>query len=169
LLSDCHRRIERFLGILQKVVEQAAGGGPLNDEQRRAVDAALEYFRSAAPRHTADEEESLFPLLRASNEPAAQAALRAVEALEHDHQAASAGHAEVETLYRRWIERGRLDVDQAGRLARVLADLRNLYRRHIEVEDREIFPLAGRVLSGEQLARLGRQMAERRGLSPAAR
>jgi uncharacterized protein (DUF2249 family)/hemerythrin-like domain-containing protein len=163
LLSDCHRRIERFLGILETVVARAAGQ-PLNDEQRRAVEAALEYFRTAAPRHTADEEESLFPLLRASNSPGAAAALRTVQTLEDEHAAANVAHAEVESWYRHWIELGSLSDQQTQALSRVLQSLREMYRRHIEVEDHEIFPLAGRVLGGEQLAQLGKQMAERRGL-----
>jgi hemerythrin-like domain-containing protein len=39
-----------------------------------------------------------------------------------------------------------------------------MYQRHIAVEDHELFPLAGRVLSGEQLVQVGEQMARRRGL-----
>ena len=163
LLSDCHRRIERFLGILETVVARAAGR-PLDREQRRAMEAALEYFRAAAPRHTADEEESLFPLLRASDSPGAAAAIAIVQTLEDEHAVANAAHAEVESWYRRWIELGSLSAPQTQALSRVLQSLREMYRRHIEVEDHEIFPLAGQVLSEEQLARLGEQMARRRGL-----
>jgi hypothetical protein len=41
----------------------------LNEEQRGAFEAALRYFREAAPKHTADEEESLFPRLRRIGAP----------------------------------------------------------------------------------------------------
>ena len=64
MLKDCHRRIESFLGILCVVVERAQGRS-LTGEERDAVQAALQYFRSGGQRHTADEEESLFPRLRA--------------------------------------------------------------------------------------------------------
>ena len=64
LLSDCHRRVERFLGLLARVAAEGRGG-LLDRRQREALEAALRYFREAAPRHTADEEESLFPRLRA--------------------------------------------------------------------------------------------------------
>ena len=47
LLSDCHRRIERFLEMLKKVAEQG-GADAINDEGRRAVDAASNI--SAPPR-----------------------------------------------------------------------------------------------------------------------
>ena len=164
LLSDCHRRIERFLEILQKVVEQARGN-PLNDEQRRAVNAALEYFRVAAPRHTADEEDSLFPLLRNSDNSAAQKALAMVEQLEHEHEKANAAHDEVDQLYRAWMDAHGLDAQRTARLREVLHELREMYSRHIDVEERQVFPLAGQVLDQNQLAQVGRQMAERRGIN----
>ena len=163
LLSDCHRRIELFLGVLQKIVEQA-GDGPLNDRHRIAVETALQYFRTAAPRHTADEEESLFPLLRASGDPRAKVAIQIVQELEHEHASANVAHDEVDTLYRQWINAGHLSVDQRRQLTALLEQLRDMYKRHIGVEDHQVFPLAGRVLSQEQLAQLGSQMAQRRGL-----
>ena len=166
LLSDCHRRIENFLAILQRVVDQA-DGAPLNDEQRRAIDVALEYFRSAAPRHTADEEQSLFPLLRGSDRPDVQAALQTVQALERDHEAADQAHAEIDAAFGQWIEAGSLTPAQTTQLVRTLGWLRQLYARHIAVEDQEIFPLAAQVLTPQELAQIGKQMAERRGVSPA--
>jgi hemerythrin-like domain-containing protein len=107
----------------------------------------------------------LFPLLRASGEPAVQTAMRAVQVLEQEHAAANVAHAEVEFWYRRWIELGPLAAPQTRKLARVLHELREMYRRHIDMEDQKIFPLAGEVLSREQLAQLGKQMAQRRGLT----
>jgi hypothetical protein len=48
MLTDCHRRIESFLGILRTVVEHARGRG-LTGEERDAVQAALQYFRRRFP------------------------------------------------------------------------------------------------------------------------
>jgi hemerythrin-like domain-containing protein len=62
MLGDCHRRIERFLNALLTVATSAKGG-PLTSEQQTALAASLRYFLEAAPKHTADEEESLFPRL----------------------------------------------------------------------------------------------------------
>lgn len=163
LLSDCHRRIERFLEMLQKVAAQGAASA-LNDEQRRAVDTALEYFRTAAPRHTADEEESLFPMLRAIGSADSSAALQIVESLEQDHAAANLAHAEVDRLFGVWIGQGGLDESQSKKLSLLLRELREMYRQHIAVEDNDLFPLAARVLRPEQLKELGKQMAQRRGL-----
>src|ERR1035437_5349513 len=82
LLQDCHRRIEHFLKVLQRV---AATDDALDSEHRAALEAALLYFRDAAPKHTRDEDESLFPRLRQAGGAEARAALRCVESLESDH------------------------------------------------------------------------------------
>src|SRR5215468_10167073 len=83
LLSDCHRRIEMFLGSLERVA--GATERPLNSESQQALEAALRYFREAAPRHTADEEESLFPRLRRLQGSDVHIALRQLDSLEADH------------------------------------------------------------------------------------
>jgi hemerythrin-like domain-containing protein len=166
LLSDCHRRIERFLEQLLRVVEAqtAQPGAALTAEQRVALTVALRYFREAAPMHTRDEEESLFPRLRLSASPAARAALKAVQTLEEDHAAADALHATVETLGQRWLLLGVLDEVDMARLWDLLTQLRTMYQRHIAVEDKRLFPLAGRLLTDEQQAEIGREMAARRGI-----
>ena len=79
-MSDCHRRIEHFLHLLI-VVTQQARGRTLSTEQRDAMEVALRYFEEAEPKHTADEEESLFPRLRASQHPKAPEALALTVAL----------------------------------------------------------------------------------------
>lgn len=167
LLSDCHRRIENFLGALHKIAVDA--GQTLDERQRKAAEAALTYFRTAAPRHNADEEQSLFPLLRACESTEARAAMETVDALERDHATADPVHARIDTLYRRWIDARSITPPDRTQLMNDLESLREMYRRHIEVEDRQIFPLAGQVLSREQLHRVGQEMAGRRGVSPQKR
>lgn len=49
------------------LVVQRADARPLSAEETDAVNAALQYFRSRGERHTADEEVSLFPRLRAAS------------------------------------------------------------------------------------------------------
>ena len=60
MLGDCHRRIERFLSVLVKLASDRPGVA-LDEREGDALSASLRYFREAAPKHTADEEESLFP------------------------------------------------------------------------------------------------------------
>ena len=67
LLSDCHRRVEMFLGMLVAVADVI--DHPVTADTGRLLDSALRYFVQAAPKHTADEEESLFTRLRQIRDP----------------------------------------------------------------------------------------------------
>jgi hemerythrin-like domain-containing protein len=159
LLSDCHRRIEQFLGVLVQVAARPAGS-PMTEGEREAIEKALAYFRNSAPKHTADEEVSLFPRLRKTG--SAEAALKCLVELEDDHQAAARDHELVDALGLRWVESGALAAVELQQLREALARLSSTYTRHIATEDRELFPLAARLLPPEQLAQVGREMAERR-------
>lgn len=162
LLSDCHRRIESFLHALILVAEQA-NGGVLQELQREALETALRYFREAAPKHTADEEESLFTRMRDTDDSGIRAALEKIDALEADHEVAKRAHDEVEQLGQKWLTAGALSGDESARFVTLLRELKSIYERHIAVEDNEIFPLAKAVLDSTALRDVGREMAERRG------
>lgn len=163
LLSDCHRRIERFLRALSTIASVRRGAA-LAANDRQAFETALRYFETAAPRHSADEEESLFPRLRATGDAAAQAACATLDRLEADHRIAEQHHAAVDALGRRWLAEGTLPAAEVERLVEHLAALERLYGEHIAVEDRELFPAAGRLLSPAELEAVGREMAARRGV-----
>jgi hemerythrin-like domain-containing protein len=165
LLSDCHRRIEHFLDVLI-AVHGRAGAAALSPSDRSALEGALQYFKTAAPRHTADEEESLFPRLRKSGDPAAVQALGVIEGLEHDHDEANTHHEAVDLLVRQWLTAGALPPASSAELGERLSVLRALYRRHIAVEDLDLFPAAARVLNEDQIGQIGREMAARRGVRP---
>jgi hemerythrin-like domain-containing protein len=161
LLSDCHRRIEHFLEVLA-LVATSSDGDSLSRSQRVDIETALTYFAKAAPKHTADEEESLFPRLRASRDPAAVAAFATMTQLEVDHDVADAHHRIVDALLRQWMTDDRLDARDVATLRAHLTGLKALYAAHIAVEDRELFPTAGRLLPQDELIAVGREMADRR-------
>jgi hemerythrin-like domain-containing protein len=163
LLGDCHRRIETFLGVLVKVTSQTRGA-ELNADQRNGLEVALRYFREAAPTHTRDEEESLFPRMLASADERARSAIFLLDELHSDHELADAAHAEVEALGSRWLSEGSLSSESTVRLTELLDRLYSTYQRHIAIEDNEVFPLAGQVLSSAELAVVGREMATRRSI-----
>ena len=162
LLGDCHRRIERFLSTLVAVADQARGGR-LNHDQRIALETALRYFREAAPKHTADEEESLFPVLCRTGklEPAI---LAKIVALKEDHEQATMYHHQTDRIGCRWLADGELQAGELDSLNIALTSLTNLYRGHIKVEDEVVFPRAVQALSDSEKAQLGCEMASRRGL-----
>jgi hemerythrin-like domain-containing protein len=161
MLSDCHRRIERFLQTLIALAHEAQGQS-LRSEQRSALETSLRYFREAAPKHTADEEESLFPRLRRLNSPEALSALARVDVLEQDHQRAERSHFEIERLGQEWLSRGQLEARHSARLQELLDGLSRLYQRHIRIEDTELFPSAKRLLSAVECGIIGAEMAARR-------
>jgi hemerythrin-like domain-containing protein len=146
-LSDCHRRIEMFLGTLERVASVI--DRPLTEETRPALESALRYFREAAPKHTADEEESLFPRLRQMHLPEVEGAIERLELLEQDHIVAGSLHAEVEEL---GVEAFR----------KAIASLVSIYKQHIGIEDNQVFPLAARLLSSTDKLAIANEMAARR-------
>jgi hemerythrin-like domain-containing protein len=163
LLSDCHRRIEMLLGALEGVASVI--DRPLTEETRAALESALRYFREAAPKHTADEEESLFPRMRQKRDPNLEAAIRKLEPLEHDHVLAGSLHAEMEELGQRYLAAGSLEPTGVDAFRKAIVSLVSLYKQHISIEDDLVFPLAERLLCDADKAAIANEMAARRKLT----
>jgi hemerythrin-like domain-containing protein len=158
MLKDCHRRIESFLNILCVVVERARTR-TLNGEETAAVESALHYFRTGGQRHNADEEESLFPRLRAN---LATGSVEEISGLESDHHAANELHSQVDILYTTWIADARLSEQDAQRLLNATRRLKHLYEEHIKVEEDVVFPRAAQVLDPQAIAAIGQEFRARR-------
>src|SRR5687768_769663 len=133
LMSDCHRRVERFLDQLIIVADKVRGC-ELSPEAHQALVTALRYFEQAAPLHTADEEASLFPRLRAAGAISADV-LAAMERLEKDHAVADVAHREVDALGKNWLYVGTLSPEDAQRMLAHPRELRAFYAEHIALED----------------------------------
>ena len=157
MLKDCHRRIESFLGILCVVVDRAQGRS-LAVEERDAVQAALQYFRTGGQRHTVDEEESLFPRLRKSD----PTSFAEIDRLEGDHREANHLHSSVERLYSAWIESGSLVSVDTRLLLSETARLKQLYSDHIQVEETVVFARATQALDQQTIAAIGTEFQFRR-------
>ena len=128
------------------------------------LEVGLKYFREAAPKHTADEEEDLFPILRKLASPRVSTALADVDRLESEHKTAAAWHSEVDDICGRWLREGRLSERDATRLRELLGSLTELYRFHIAAEEEKVFPTAQAELSEAQKQVIGCRMASRRGV-----
>lgn len=161
LLKDCHRRIEHFLGVLQTAVE-LFGEGDLPYEGRRALETSLEYFTRAAPRHTADEEESLFPRMRRSADAETLAVMAEIDRLESDHRRAEERHQKVDELGRKWLASGFVGQSERDTLRTLLAELVEVYAAHIRLEDERVFEVAAKSLLPEDLRQVGAEMRRRR-------
>lgn len=165
LMMDCHRRIEQFLDVLIRIA-RTAGGEPMTREERSAMQTAMNYFRSAGPRHNEDEESSLFPRLRGSGHPEAAKVLDAIEQLESEHRRVEVSHQRVDALLKQWLDEACLSSAEASELTRLLLEMREIYRRHIAMEDQQLFPLAQQLLQAGEIQAIGREMAERRAQDP---
>jgi len=165
LLSDCHRRVEMFLGILERVAKVI--DCPMTHETSRALESALRYFREAAPKHTADEEESLFPKLRALHNPEVESVFSELDRLEADHRWAEPLHSEIERLGMQYLSTGYLSATEIDGFRSCVAKLAHMYKEHINVEDQLIFPLATKLLEQKEKAAIAQEMAERRDVKPA--
>lgn len=163
MLSDCHKRIQYFLRTLVTLTEHALEG-PLNQDRRIRLETALRYFREGGPRHTADEEESLFPRLRCIDTPEAHQAFAKIERLEADHRQAETMHREVDALGREWLSNGHIADAAAAGLTALLTSLSEIYEHHLVVEETEIFAIARAALSDAEKESLGLEMARRRGI-----
>ena len=164
MLEDCHKRILFFLKNLIKLASegnsQALGAG-----NRITLEKALKYFREAAPRHTADEEESLFPRLRETNDAQIGEVLGKIDSLEREHRWADEQHLEVDAIGRRWLEKGLIPDSDRERLRDVLGNVLSFYERHIRMEEAEVFSAARKLLSDSSKESIGEEMARRRGLT----
>lgn len=167
LMMDCHRRIENFLSVLQKVAAHYAGQ-PLDTQGREALETALNYFRSAAPRHTADEEESLFPRMRQIDDSEIKQAMVEIDRLEADHRKVEAAHARLDALGRQWFSDDALAEGLFAEFLGLLDELAAAYGEHISIEDEHIFVLAKRVIDAHQLRAVGEEMRQRRLVAHAA-
>jgi hemerythrin-like domain-containing protein len=158
MLTDCHRRIENFLRVLDLVCQRAKGRA-LTEEESSAVQASLDYFRRGGRRHTADEEESLFPRLRAQ---LSAEDFKELDGLEHEHQFADARHSEVDDLYNRWISAGSLSDADLASLANAVDELVRMYSGHIRIEEDIVFPRAAKVLDAPTVQAIGNEFRRRR-------
>lgn len=160
MLSACHDRVRRSLGLLQRLVDHLA----VHSVDRQAQDAAadvLRYFSVAAPHHHEDEERHVIPLLAASPDPGLR---EAAQRMLRDHG----------LIRQRWSELAPLlqavaaGAEAPQALAEAAQAFVEVHRGHLELEDTVAFPQAAERTRDEALAAMGQEMAARRGASRSA-
>ena len=153
-LMACHRRIEDRLATLERA---GVAFFENREDALAAIRRSLEFFSTNGVRHTADEEESLFPrmLPMLSIEEA-----ELIAGLERQHEEAERLHDALD----RAVEGLRAEAPDVEGYRRVVASLAELYRQHIDVEDSIVMAIARRVLREDQLEAIRAEMRLRRGL-----
>ena len=163
MLSACHGRIQDQCETLRRLLPHLALHGA-DEQAREAAIAVMRYFDTAAPLHHADEEEDLFPALIESMAGSDPVCLRELA------QSLGSEHRELEAAWRR-VRRGLQQVVEGEASALAPTDveaLAALYARHIDREEKELLPMAARLLGDAELDSVGRAMRERRGIGPIA-
>ncbi len=160
MLSACHARIEQQCATLRRLVSHLARHGA-DDAARSASASVMRYFDTAALHHHADEEKDLFPALLESMAGSDSVCLRELT------DSLVAEHRELES---RWQQiRRALAMIAIGEDAQLESEtieaMVGLYERHLQREERELIPMAARLLSDEALDRVGRAMRVRRGIT----
>jgi len=154
LLSACHLRIRQNCELLIRLAQHLTRDEP-DSPVREAAASVHRYFALAGRHHHEDEEQDLFPLLRADPELAPL-----IETLTREHQSQNAawmllapGLADPESIE---------DREAFARTARAFARDNLL---HLETEERFILPRAEALLDPAQTRILGEAMARRRGIA----
>lgn len=159
VLRHCHDRIRKQLRTLAQLAGPA-GAAASPDERAQAASAVLRYFDKAAPNHHADEEEDLLPMLRDTARGDDAALLeRLAPGILDEHRQMEPLWQSLESVLRRIAakEPAQLDAAEVDAFAK-------LYLSHMDVEEGNIAPMAKRLFSDEQMARLGDAMRRRRGI-----
>jgi iron-sulfur cluster repair protein YtfE (RIC family) len=155
MLERSHRRLEENLNQLRAAAE-AIAGGPATDADRATVCEVVEFFERSVTRHEADEEQSLFPRLRERG-----AIDPVLDTLVDEHREHNRLHRRLREITDTWRDRPPT-LDSAQHLLRLVVEIQDAYARHLELEERQLFP-AARELSTRALAEAADEMQARRG------
>lgn len=154
-LHACHGRIEEQLQTLERLAHRAAESAA----EPAAAKAVLGYFDTSGALHHRDEDEDLFPLLRARAAAAGRIEVAAaIDELEREHATLDAQWRRLREALGAIVAQSKAPIDagEAGRFAW-------LYRRHMDREAMLVLPFAREVLTPGERAELGVRMAQRRG------
>lgn len=157
MLRACHGKILRQCDTLQKLTAHLEREG-CDQQVQQAAQGILRYFDTAGQFHHLDEEQDLFPALRAAADADNSTLDALLERLLAEHVFMLASWEALHPVLSKLAE---------GNHAALTAELsENFIRRytdHIAIENAELLPLATRLLDPQQMERIGRRMAERRG------
>ena len=156
-LYACHRRVLAYCATLRRLVLHLADCG-CNREAQVISHGVLRFFDNEIPQHYADEEEDLFPALIDSMAGSDAVCL----------QALTRGSAEQHrALSVQWdLLREPLEEIAAGRRSLLSSEsveaFARLWHDHIGAEEGELLPMASRLLTDGDLARVKQSMQIRR-------
>ena len=156
MLHACHDRIMDQCATLQKLMQHLPMHG-CDAQAQQAAQAIMRYFDTAGQQHHQDEEEDLFPLLRASGN---DDATRLIQQLLDEHKNMEAQWSTLRTQLQAIAEGKSTSLERMA-----VADFSLAYGKHVMLENMKLLPLAAKLLNEQQLRDTGKKMAARRGLT----
>lgn len=164
-LVACHERIEEHLQMLERVIPHLASASEAKrQEAREALGKALRFLEAMGHLHTRDEEDSLFPHLRAKigEDPFALGELMLI--LETQHREKEAVFAKLLSHVGSFPAAPEAPTaEQVSRLEGWVDQLTGLYQPHIMIENERLIPLSRECLKESDLEQMRQEMRDRRG------
>lgn len=158
MLHACHGKILRQCDTLRKLATHLTSNG-CDQQAQQAAQGILRYFDTAGQFHHQDEEEDVFPALRVSADSDKSHLESLLERLLQEHTSMLAAWDALRPVLLQ-LSQG-IQVPLASSMAE---NFINRYTQHIAVEENELLPVAARLLDSQQQLKIGKHMAERRGV-----
>ena len=157
LLRACHDKVRRFADLTIRLRDHVATHGA-DKQAQEAAQAILRYFNIAAPLHHDDEEQDLFPALRALGDVGDVG----LEGLNHAIDDLAAEHIKLGALWQglqAWLQDLAQGTVQAA--PSTVDDFAQAYKAHAQREEDEVYPAASQ-LSAAQRQHISAAMVRRR-------
>lgn len=159
MLQACHERVQRTLVLLERLRDHVRAVGADASARDAAADV-LRYFDKAAPLHHEDEELHIFARLQGLS-PEHQLL---VERLRQDHRLMASDWAAARVPLAALASGQQLHFSLGD--DRVLQTFASRYEAHIAAEESLAYPAVQALLTAEEQAAMGRDMAARRRTPP---
>ncbi len=159
MLHACHERVQRTLGLLERLRAHLRAQG-CDAQAREAARDVLRYFDIAAPLHHEDEELHVFPPLLAQG---STPVVDLVRQLQREHGAMARLWSQARVPLAAVAQGAPGAVPLSPEQERTLDDFASLYAGHIDREEAVAYPAAQGLLQEASLGGMGQEMARRRG------
>lgn len=157
ILEACHERVINHCEILQKLSNHLQKVG-VDDQAKLASKNLLRYFESAAKNHHEDEEKNLFPMIIESIAGSDAVCIKEIiNSLIDDHRLLEKTWNKIKNTLELIASGIQAEIDQSQ-----ITLLITTYKKHIEIEENELLPMAKILLSEEQLDHMSHDMTQRR-------
>ena len=155
LLKACHKNILSFCDQLEAVA-QTVESGPIDFKLAGSAGKIYRYFKTAGKHHHDDEEIDIFPILNRTS----------LKLADRVNQARSE-HARQDELWATIAPQlaNPVAIKDGPLFAATVREFIESQHAHVKFEEEELFEVAQHLIGQADLEKIGRKMAERRGVA----